>query len=915
MANDNGTDIKSRDQFVSQVARNIESSFDDNDREAYIFGLSGKWGEGKTTFLESLESELPINVRVVKVNPWKYANDKISFLRAFLKAINDVASYSPCFEDVNPNPGFFTRLWYSNRGRLRKLWRWTTSLIRNRKLKPLYDDVSRSRVHYPMLVLALVGVAVVVAIYNLLLSEGLKAFIIDNKWFITALMVPVVLAAGQALIISQKSHHALTTLDSFDELVARIEKTFRYHCYPLLRKRWPRKYPTNILVFVDDLDRVTGSKAIEVLDNLRTFFDNGSFAFLVAGDHTVIERHLGKELLPDSQDAAEQKEEGRRFLKKIFNVYWRLPLPIAPEVERFIDSKVLKYKTSDGRVLLTRVGRILGNDDRRNIFKKQLSYYFESNFRNMLRFVERVEFSFDVIDTQLNNDAISDEKKTYFIDMKRHPLHVIRVLLLEEIANPLYEIALSDTSIFKELEKRAATDDFDYIYRELKGYRELNTISVEQEKLLTQLFMDSPRFFDETGVKVLSFIPYFFLSSDSSFGDERGLSPGEFVDRLKDTKAVGLKDIIENLGDDQMQKVIKKVLDEVSATPDNSATLLQGLFEGMLLVEQKFSVQNEVQQQIDPSIVSGVIQASEDSAVRKSLLTTYTSWLDHTKTSVVVPFEFAKALEAADIENLAGIGSMSLELSKLVVAWFVNTIQNDQATAIETFGKVFNTTHQDALRSYLVPAKDQLVTAYLSGRNEDERGFAAELISDYLDLETKDKLYSEIKDQLVANTQEMWNRSGEHVRHGLFSDDELDTILVNSFADIRIYSELRARMVFISDKLRNKDVLWDFLVREKMELLVASFLNFIGQERYLSSLYPDENHAKSIFEAVYESNKDQPQEYNTLQYFSRGHFYFTQLNTIPNRRSIMGRLTHSRSIEPNAKSQLERITTNVWPKA
>lgn len=908
------TDIKSRNQFVAQVASNIESSFNDNNSEAYIFGLSGKWGEGKTTFLDSLESTLPSNVRIVRVNPWKYANDKISFLRAFLKAINGVAPYSPVLEEIQPHPSRIAQLWYANRDWIRKLWRWIMAPVRSRKLRPLYDDVSRSRVHYPMLFLALAGVAAVIAIYNILLPDSIKYFIIDNKWFITALMVPVMLAAGQALIISQKSHHALTTLDSFDELVARIEKTFRYHCYPLLRKRWPRKRPTNILIFVDDLDRVTGSKAIEVLDNLRTFFDNGSFAFLVAGDHTVIERHLGKELLPDSQDIAEQKEEGRRFLKKIFNVYWRLPLPIAPEVDHFIDSKILKYKTDDGRTLLTRVGRILGNDDRRSIFKKQLSRYFENNFRNMLRFVERVEFSFDVIDTQLNNDAISDEKKTYFNDMKRHPLHVIRVLLLEEIANPLYEIALSDTSIFKEMEKRAAADDFDYIYRELKAYRELNTISIEQEKLLTQLFMDSPRFFDETGVKVLSFIPYFFLSSDSSFGDERGLPPSEFVDRIKDTEAASLKDIIENLGNDQMKKVIKKVLDEVNAAPDSSAALLLSLFEGMLLVEQKFSVQNEVRQQIDPSIVSGAIGASEDSAVRKSLLVTYTSWLHHTGTSIGVPFEFAKALEAEDIEILADIGSLSLELSKLAVAWFVNTIQSDQTTAIETFNKVLNTTHQDALRGYLTPAKDQLVAAYLSGRNEDERGLAAELINGYLDHETKDKLRSEIRNQLTTDTQEMWNRSGEHVRHGLFSNDALDTILVDSFASIGTYSELRARMVFVSDKLRNKDTLWDFLVQAKMELLVVSFLNFIGQERYLSELYPSENHARSIFEAVYESNKDQQQEYSALQYFSRGHFYFTQLNTIPNRRSIMSRLTHSKSIEPNAKSQLERITTSVWPR-
>jgi len=898
------TDIKSRDQFVAQVASNIQDSFNDDSDEAYIFGLSGKWGEGKTTFLDSLEEQLADNVRVVKVNPWKYADDKVSFLRVFLKKINEVVPYSELVESKH------TKLLA-----VRKLWRWTTKWSRNRKLRPLYDDVSRNRVNYPMLILALISVSALIVVYNFLLSAEVKTFIVTNKWFITALIVPVVLAAGQALITSQKSHHALTTLDSFDELMLRITRNFHYHYYWLLRTKWPRKHPTQLLVFVDDLDRVTGSKAIEVLDNLRTFFDNSSFAFLVAGDHTVIERHLGKELLPDSSDSAERNEEGRRFLKKIFNVYWRLPLPIAPEVDRFIDERVLNYRTEDGRKLLTRVGLILGNAERRDIFKRQLSYYFENNFRNMLRFVERVVFSFDVIDAQLDNDAISDEKKTYFRDMKRHPLHVVRILLLEEIANPFYEVALSDTSIFKELEKIAAKGNDISLSMELDSYTDRKIISAEQKRLLRDLLKDTPRFFDGTGVKVRSFTPYFYLSSDSSFGDERGLSPSEFVERLKDADATNLKNIIENLGDDQMQKVIKKVLDEIKTSPENSATLLQSLYGGMLLVEQRFSVQNEVQQQIDPSVVSSAIDASEDIAVRNALLIAYTSWLHHTNTSVAVPFEFAKVLNEEDIIELAERDTLSLELSKMVVGWFVNNMQIESSSAIATFRKVLGITNTDALYGYLTPAKDQLVTTYISGRDEEERNLAIELISDYLEQDVMDELRTKISALLRADDQAMWSRSDENVRHNLFTFDELDAILVESFVEINDYSSLRARMLFASDKLRNKDLLWALLIQDKIDLITASLVNFVGQQNYLAALYPNENHAQSIFEAAYESLKDQPQEYSSLQYFNRSHLYFAQLNTIPNRRSITSRVTHSKSINPNTKAQLERIINTEWPRA
>lgn len=903
------TDVKSRDQFIRQVASNIKDSFEDGSDEAYIFGLSGKWGEGKTTFLNSLEKQLTTdeellttNIRVIKINPWKYADDKISFLRVFLKKINDVTPYIEFIEKdhVNLKPIY-------------RVWRWSTKWFRDRKLRPLYDDVSRNRVNYSMLILALVSVGIVIGVYNTVLSNDVKASIAANKWFITALIVPFVLAAGQALITSQKSNHALTTLDSFDELMLKITGNLHYHYYWLLRKSWPRKQRTQILVFVDDLDRVTGSKAIEVLDNLRTFFDNSSFAFLVAGDHTVIERHLGKELLPDSNDMAERNEEGRRFLKKIFNVYWRLPLPIAPEVDNFIDDRVLKYKTDDGRLLLTRVGRILGNQTRRDIFKKQLAYYFNNNFRNMLRFVEKVVFSFDVIDAQLDNDEISDEKKAYFNDMKRHPLHVVRILLLEEIANPFYEVALSDTSIFKEMEKMAAIGEDLRLDGELEKYEKMDKLSSDQKVLLWHLLKDTPRFFDETGVKVLSFIPYFHLSSDSSFGDERGLSPKEFVERLKDTDPAGLKDIIENLGNDQMQATIKEVLGEVEDSPENEAKLLLSLYQGMLLVEQKFSVQNEVLALIAPSVIAKSIETSEDATLRNSLLTVYTSWLQHIKASIH-PFEFAKSLTADDINSLANDDGLSLELSMIVVGWLVNNIEGDPSIALSTFGKVLNITHKDALAGYLAPAKDNLVKVYLNSNNETERNLSIELISDYIGKEAMDELRVKIKDLLKADDQAMWNRSDENVRHNLFSFDELDEILVESFTAISDYSSLRARMVFVSDKLRNKDLLWTLLVRDKMDLITDSFVSFVGQQRYLAALYPNEHHAKSIFDAVYKSLKDQPQEYSALQNFNRSHFYFAQLNILPNRVSIAARL-RSKSINPNIKMQLERIANSEWPKA
>jgi predicted KAP-like P-loop ATPase len=81
--------MKSRKHFVKQVATTIATSHEKADNESFIFGISGKWGEGKTTFLRQLEDELNNkNFKVVWFNPWKYAKSAATLHRKFIELIN-----------------------------------------------------------------------------------------------------------------------------------------------------------------------------------------------------------------------------------------------------------------------------------------------------------------------------------------------------------------------------------------------------------------------------------------------------------------------------------------------------------------------------------------------------------------------------------------------------------------------------------------------------------------------------------------------------------------------------------------------------------------------------------------------------------------------------------------------------------
>ena len=88
--------MKSRTQFIIQVKKKIVGEHSRGDKASFIFGLSGKWGEGKTKFLEELAIKLKRSgfEKPIWVSPWKYGDDRISFLRNFLKDVSQFSSKS-----------------------------------------------------------------------------------------------------------------------------------------------------------------------------------------------------------------------------------------------------------------------------------------------------------------------------------------------------------------------------------------------------------------------------------------------------------------------------------------------------------------------------------------------------------------------------------------------------------------------------------------------------------------------------------------------------------------------------------------------------------------------------------------------------------------------------------------------------
>ncbi|HHT9138103.1 MAG TPA: KAP family P-loop NTPase fold protein, partial [Candidatus Wunengus sp. YC60] len=571
--------MDSRTPFVKEVAKVITERHG-NESDSFIFGISGKWGEGKTRFLDELRKNLEkdsSSFRVVDINPWKFSVDRISFLRNFLRTLN-----GECDSSDRDN------------------------------LKQLDVDTSENAIDWGRFA-KFVGLFAVICLaftyaplFNFVVS-------LPAQWqfFLTVLLLPVILAAIQSVVTVQRTDHAIVTLDKFDDLLKKILKNFE-----VAGKK--------IVVFVDDLDRVTPEMARDVLDNLRTFFDKPQITFVVTGDHTVLEGHLGRSLLPDEESSAAQLEEGRRFMKKIFNVYWRLPLPIKKELQDFIESEFKKREEG--------LRAVFSQDSQKATFGAYLEKYFESNFRQIIRFLDTVLFNFQIIKQKAAGDDA--QQAPYFKDMLANPLLVVRILMIQELCAPLFDKMVRDVAILQSLEysvEKKESPSIEKIFEQSK-----DILSPSQRSFIGKFIYEEPRFYKESRLQVLNLQPYLSLAADVSFGDQRGPSSEDFIATLKGGDPKGVKNDLLSMGDAKAQEGATALITQLPTITDASQKL--GALK-TLLVALSDSLAESTIHKIFANKLSELNYGFVNNAVSNlkiEILNLFFSWLDKIPDSAVI---------------------------------------------------------------------------------------------------------------------------------------------------------------------------------------------------------------------------------------------------------------------------------------
>lgn len=486
--------------YAQKIADEISEHYDDEkrevlegkkkekERENIVFAISGKWGEGKTGLLRLLEDPLvKKGFKIISFNPWKYSQEDITLKRAFLRSVKEQLS-----SDVDLDDLYFDR----------------TRTTINFNWKFVVQGILVGSFIWFMLLPILLGLS----LYSwLLISNNFFLNILDLplvKTLITLLLIPVVL---QILTVSRRSAN-VSTAEEFEEKFKEL----------LMRKE-------KLVIFVDDLDRCNPKTVKVVLDSLRTFFQHPECSYIITGDHTVVERYAGNELeLPEKTTPQQKLQEGRRFLKKLFDVYWRLPLPTLYQFGFFIDEEIKLSKIDLSEQQSSNLKSFLIDSD-----------LFERNPRHIKRFITKLRFALEGVDLQKQElekkeDAKLKDTKEALIAIISNSDLLAKVLLFEEFFYPVYEKLILNPEELINHEKflRNGTSPNEL---KIKNKSVLELLDSKQEDLerYTALVKKDPKFTDENNSTLHEVANYFSFSGSTGLPSVLGPDETNFEQYLK----------------------------------------------------------------------------------------------------------------------------------------------------------------------------------------------------------------------------------------------------------------------------------------------------------------------------------------------------------------------------------------------
>ncbi len=253
-----------------------------NSKPRFTVGIYGGWGTGKTTLMEMIKKELdknhPDNVETIWFDSWRYEREEYSamvpLLRTIILSIND---------------------------RLQRIRNSSSNNKKQQVLTKLRDSFTK------------VGNAI---IRNTTANLGLKAG--DN------------FEAGATFDIGKMvdDYRSDGSFISGQERVY-FRKHISEHLKEELQKiRYDTKgdliYDFRLIIFIDDLDRCTPERALELLESIKTFFDIEGIMYVIGIDPKTIDPII----------KTKYGENSKITCRKLFNYHFESPCGVKSTFQR-----------------------------------------------------------------------------------------------------------------------------------------------------------------------------------------------------------------------------------------------------------------------------------------------------------------------------------------------------------------------------------------------------------------------------------------------------------------------------------------------------------------------------------------------------------------------------------------------------
>ncbi|MCM8812208.1 MAG: KAP family NTPase [Candidatus Omnitrophica bacterium] len=318
----------------------------------FTIGLFGKWGTGKTTVINLLSSELESSkrpIRIARVDAWKYEED--SLRRQFLITLDNELQLGLQYQDklnqtlteADPTKGRITFDWGL-------LTRGTVAVSAGLVL------IGFILQHLPAKYIPLFK-AIVPSLSNVLISSGFLIFILN-------VLLGLVKRAGITI-----TEHRTDSAEGFER---KFTEDILKH--KILRGK-------RLLIIVDNLDRCSHAKAVELLSTIKTFLakdepkggdhsEQAECVFLITCDDQAIKQHIRSVYLKDHENNASGAFDVDEFLRKFFNAFVRIP--------SFIDTELQSYTE-----------KLLDKTNVPQLKSKDLAYVITSSFRENPRQIKQ----------------------------------------------------------------------------------------------------------------------------------------------------------------------------------------------------------------------------------------------------------------------------------------------------------------------------------------------------------------------------------------------------------------------------------------------------------------------------------------------------------------------------------------------